>query len=30
LLADLLRRVQRIEEHLRIAGAGPYDDYLES
>jgi hypothetical protein len=30
LLADVLRRVQRIEEHLGIAGAGPYDDYLES
>ena len=30
LLADLLRRVQRIEEHLGIAGAGPYQDYLES
>jgi hypothetical protein len=30
LLAEVLRRVQRIEEHLGIAGAGRYDDYLES
>ncbi len=30
LLVELLRRVERIERHLGIAGAGPYDDYLDS
>ena len=27
LLVELLRRVERIEQHLGITGAGPYDDY---
>ena len=30
LLVELLRRVERIEQHLGIAGAGPYDDYSDS
>ena len=30
LLVELLRRVERIEQHLGIAGPGPYDDYLDS
>jgi hypothetical protein len=30
LLEELLRRVQRIEEHLGIAGAGSFDEYLDS
>ena len=29
LLAELLRRVQRIEEHLGIASTGPYDEHLD-
>jgi hypothetical protein len=28
-LEELLRRVERIEEHLGIASAGPDDDYLD-
>jgi hypothetical protein len=30
LLEELLRRVQRIEEHLGIAMTGPYDDSLDT
>jgi hypothetical protein len=30
LLVELLRRVERIEQHLGIAGAGPYADYSDS
>ena len=30
LLVELLRRVERIEQHLGIAGTGPYDDYSDS
>jgi hypothetical protein len=29
-LVELLRRVERIEQHLGIAGAGPHDDYSDS
>jgi hypothetical protein len=29
LLEELLRRVERIEEHLGIASTGPYDEYLD-
>ena len=30
LLVELLRRVERIEQHLGIAGAGPNDNYSDS
>jgi hypothetical protein len=29
LLEELLRRVERIEEHLGIASTGPHDEYLD-
>ena len=30
LLEEILRQVQRIEEHLGIVNTGPYDDYVGS
>jgi hypothetical protein len=30
LLVELLRRVERIEQHLGIAGAGSFDDHSDS
>jgi len=29
LLQELLRRIERIEEHLGIASTGPYDEYSD-